>query len=511
MADRALSPLAILAKAVRDAADAEAVVEGGLRLSYGELGRAVSGFATQLRALESDGQRVAVMLGNSAAMVVACHAVAAAGATLVPLNPDYSASELEPILAKTRPAVIMTFACHAEDVHAAMEGAAASELLLLPDDGAAWLAAMVDAPGLVLPDPDAIALIQFTGGTTGMPKGVMLSHQAIAANIAQREAVLPTRWADERVLCVMPLFHSFASAMGLHLCANCAGSLHLLPRYRPEWVQDAIATQAITRLPAGPTLLRSLLGWEGFRPELFAGLRSVWSGSAPLPLDTLERWQAATGVPIYEGYGQTEAGPVLTYHGPGMVLKPRSVGPALPATSIRIEDVETRKALPPGVPGEIVAKGPQIMAGYLDDPATTSDTIVDGWLRTGDIGHLDEEGYLFITDRLKDMAIISGYNVYPREVDDALSSCPGVTLAATVAVPDAYRGEALWAFVEGTATDAELAAFCEARLARYKRPSAWLRPGVLPRTSVGKIDKVALRKMALERLGSVPAQDMRQG
>jgi long-chain acyl-CoA synthetase len=346
-----------------------------------------------------------------------------------------------------------------------------------------------------LPDPASTAVIQFTGGTTGRAKGVVLSHGAIAANIAQREAVLPTNWGDERIICMMPLFHSFAAAMGLHLAVNAAGCLHILPRYRPDWVIDTIVQERITRLPAGPTVFNSLLAFDGLRRDRVVSLRSAWSGSAPLSAETLRRWEAATGVPLYEGYGQSEAGPILTYHGPGMVLKQGSVGPALADTQIEIVDVETgTRTMPVGDSGEIRARGPQLMTGYLDDAPATAAALRDGWLMTGDIGRLDADGYLFIEDRKKDMAIIGGYNVYPREVDEVMMTCPGVAEAAAVGVPDAYRGELLWAFYAGEHVD--LAGWLATRLVKYKHPARIIRLDMLPKTAVGKIDKQALKRLA---------------
>ncbi len=496
-AETLASPVAILARAAERAPDAPALVAGALRLKYAGYAAAVAGFALQLSALGAGGQRVALMLGNSMPMAVGMFAVHAAGATLVPLNPDYSPRELAPVLAIARPAVIVCFAASAKRLRSALGDDFTGDLLVLPDSAETWLAALPSARGSpALPDPGSIALIQFTGGTTGVPKGVMLTHRALAANVAQREAVLPTLWTDERVLCAMPLFHSFASAMAHLLAPNCAGTMVLLPRYRPDLLQGAVVAERITRLPAGPTLLQSLLQWDGFDPASFASVRSVWSGSAPLPAETQRLWQAVTGIPVYEGYGQTEAGPVLTYHGPGMALKPMSVGPALPGTELRILDLAGGVPLQPGHTGEIAARGPQLMAGYLDDPAATHAAFRDGWLLTGDIGHLDSDGYLFITDRRKDMAIVGGYNVYPREVDEVLLQCPGVRAAAAVAVPDAYRGEAIWAYVEGEVGEAALAAHCEATLARYKRPVAWRFVQALPRTGVGKVDKVELRRLA---------------
>jgi long-chain acyl-CoA synthetase len=311
--------------------------------------------------------------------------------------------------------------------------------------------------------------------------------------------VLPTLFGDEQALCMMPMFHSFASAMCLNLAAYAAGTLVILPRYRPDWVIDAVEMHRVTRLPAGPTVFNSLLNFDGLARARVATLRCAYSGSAPLSADTLARWEARTGVPIFEGYGQSEAGPVLTYQGPSTPRKQGSVGPALPLTELRIVDPdEPGTALPPGQPGEIVARGPQIMRGYRSQLQASAEALSGGWLHTGDIGLLDEDGCLFITDRKKDMAIVGGFNVFPREIDEVLAAHPDVDMAATVGVPDSYRGEVIVAFVVGRATSEALERHCAEHLVRYKHPAAFIFVDRLPLTGVGKIDKQALKAMAHE-------------
>jgi long-chain acyl-CoA synthetase len=472
----------ILARAVAERPDAEALVCGKRTLRYGEYGHAVAAFAAELAGAGT----VVILLRNGIEICVAIQAAQAAGAAAAALNPDYSARELAPMLGDADPGVIVTHA----DLIDKLAGQTAR--IVVADD---LLDRLLDAPPCALPqpEPDSVAVVQFTGGTTGRPKGAMLTHRAVAANVAQRECALPTDFGDERVLCMMPLFHSFAAAMCLNLAAYAAGTLVILPRYRPDWVIEAVREHRITRLPAGPTVFNSLLAYDGFDAAAFASLRCAYSGSAPLPQETLARWEAATGVPVYEGFGQSEAGPVLTYHGPGMALKQGSVGPALPGTELRI-----------GTNGEILARGPQIMTGYLKQPGATAAALADGWLHTGDVGRIDVDGYVFIEDRLKDMAIVGGYNVYPREIDEVLMGCAGVVEAGAVGVPDAYRGEIVWAFFAGAAAAETVAAHCAANLVKYKRPATIRRLDHLPKTGVGKIDKVALRELARrERMADV--------
>ena len=493
----------MLAEATRAAGDATALVLNEERLTYAQYLRCVAGFAQALRRLGARGSRVALICSNSLDMPIATFAAHAAGAQAVPINPAYTARELEHILRDAEPAVLV----HDADVRATVEPIAAA--LRIPHrievGGAAGatLTRCRDDAALVLPEPlpspDDLASLQYTGGTTGLPKGVNITHAQMSVNISQREAALPTRPGDEAVLCMMPLFHVFAAAMCLHLAAYCRGRLVILPRYKPEAVLELIERERITRLPAGPTVFIGLLAHERFAGTDFSSLRTAYSGSAPLPEATLAQWLAATGTPILEGFGQTEAGPVLTYVREGAQLRPGSVGPALPLTEIQIVDVESgTRVLPVGEMGEVRARGPQIMSGYRNRPQETAEALRDGWLYTGDIGELDAEGWLYIRDRKKDMAIVGGYNVYPREVDEVLFAHADVKEAACAGVPDPYYGEAIRAYVvlkPGARAGAEdILAHCRANLARYKVPGRIYFLSELPRTTVGKIDRIALRR-----------------
>jgi long-chain acyl-CoA synthetase len=287
--------------------------------------------------------------------------------------------------------------------------------------------------------------------------------------------------------------------MCLHLSAFCAGKLVIVPRYRPDLVLDLIVSERITRLPAGPTVFIGLLAHEKFATTDFSSLRCAYSGSAPLAEETLRQWKARTGTAILEGFGQTEAGPVLTYVRDGGPLKVGSVGPALPLTDIEIVDADTgTKVLGVGEIGEIRARGPQIMSGYRNKPKETAEALRNGWLYTGDIGEFDADGYLYIRDRKKDMVIVGGYNVYPREVDEVLFSHPDVKEAASTGIADSYYGEKVCAFVvlkPGARADADsLIEHCKKNLAPYKVPAVIRLVDELPRTTVGKIDRLALRE-----------------
>jgi long-chain acyl-CoA synthetase len=490
----------MLAASAAEMPAAEALVFGERRLDYATYLACVAGFAHELEAVGARGGRVATLVGNSIDDCVAAFAALAAGAQHVPLNPLYTARELAPILEDAAPVVLVVdepLVAMAEPVarragvqHVIVVGVHARRLDV-------WRAGEVALPPP--PDPQSLALLQYTGGTSGHAKGVDLTHGAIAINVAQREALLPSRRAD-RILCVMPLSHAYGMAMGLLLAANCAGTLVILPRYRPDEVLAAIQRERIGVFPGSPTVFVGLMAHPGFARADWRSVHTCYSGAAPLAAATLERWRDAVGAPVYEGYGMTEAGPVLSFNPAGGTAKPGSVGVAVPLTDIEIVDVESgREVLPAGQCGEIRVRGPQCMRGYRNRPDETALARRDGWLYTGDIGELDADGYLFIRDRKKDMAIVGGYNVYPREVEEVLFGHPDVVEAAVVFMPDAYRGEVLVAHVvlrDGTLTDADaLLSHCRSNLAKYKVPTRVRLADTLPKTSVNKIDKNALRRL----------------
>jgi long-chain acyl-CoA synthetase len=483
--------------------NATALVCGPRNLSYTEYLRCVAGFAQELAVSGACGSRVALVCANSLDMPIAMFAAHAAGAQAVPINPTYTERELSYILEDADPAVIVYDTDVAEKIEPLAAALGIGHRVRIGGDGSRTLDGWRREADRQLPQPwpaaDALATLQYTGGTTGRPKGVNISHRQMAVNISQREAALPTRPGDERILCMMPLFHVFAVAMCLHLSAYCGGRLVIMPRYSADAVLDLIAAEKITRLPAGPTVFIGLLNHEKFAATDFSSLRTAYSGSAPLPEQTLRQWSAQTGTAILEGFGQTEAGPVLTYMREGSPLKVGSVGPGLPQTTIEIVDTETgTKVLSVGEIGEIRARGPQIMSGYRNRPKETAEALRDGYLYTGDLGELDADGYLYIRDRKKDMVIVGGYNVYPREVDEVLFTHPAVKEAASTGAPDEYYGETVRAFVvlnEGARIGSkELIDHCKNNLAPYKVPSQIYLLDVLPRTTVGKIDKLALRE-----------------
>ena len=304
---------------------------------------------------------------------------------------------------------------------------------------------------------------------------------------------MPTRRGEEVMLCMMPLFHVSAVAMCLHLSAFAAAHLVILPRYRPDWVLDAVPRYKATLMSAAPTIFHGLMGYDGFDKADLSSLRFCYSGAAPLPEMTLERWEKATGCVILEGYGMTEAGPVLAFNPVRGPRKLGSVGVAPPGAELQVMSITDRNRMAAfGETGEIRVRGPHVMAGYRNKPDLTRDCMTDdGWFYTGDLAQLDSDGYIFIRGRSSEVINVGGYGVYPREIEQVLLEHPAVSDAGVFGAPDSYYGEAVQAYVElkpGARFDeADLLEHCRANLVRYKVPSAIRAIDSLPKTRVGKL------------------------
>lgn len=495
----------MLADAAARAPGREALVAGAERLDYREYLRCVAGFGRELEERGLSGCRVALLMGNSIDICIAMFAIHAARAEAVPLNPIYTAGELLPMLRDAEATAILFDESLDEMVRAIAGELSIDNLFCIGGRQGRRLTqwrARTELTGLAaFPQGSDPATLQFTGGTTGRAKGACIGHRALAVNVSQREAVFRTREGVERMLCIMPLFHCYAVAMCLHAMAYRCGTLVILPRYHPAEVIAALTRERITLFGGSPTIFTGLLNYPGFAETDFSHLYLSSSGSAPLAGDVLRAWEQTTGTPILEGYGQSEAGPVIAFNPVDGARKPTSVGIALPGTQIQVVDAETGALVKEvGQKGEIRVSGPQIMSGYRNRPEENARTLRDGWLYTGDIGELDAQGYLYIRGRKKEMLIVSGYNVFPREIEEVLHSHPSVAEAAVVGRPNDYRGELPVAFIvpgaSGEADKAALGRYCAQRLAPYKMPVEYRRIDVLPKTALGKVDKAALEAMA---------------
>jgi long-chain acyl-CoA synthetase len=330
----------------------------------------------------------------------------------------------------------------------------------------------------------------------------MLTHRNLLANLRSLHGVVPVTEEDV-FLTVLPMFHAFAATVMFLEPLSLGATIVVEPRFTPDLVLRAMAEHRVT-LFAGVPAMFAVLAAAARPPADFSPWRLCISGGAPLPPAVLEAFEAKYGVPIFEGYGPTECGPVLTVNPPRGRRKIGSVGPAIPEVELRIVD-EAGRPLPPGEVGEIVARGPNVMQGYLGRPEETARVLRDGWYHTGDLGRVDEDGYWYIVDRKTDLILVGGLNVYPREVELALTGHPAVAEAAVIGVPDPVRGEAPRALVvlrDGQRVGAaELLRWCRQRLARYKVPRSIRFVPQLPKTATGKVLKADLRK-----LGASPGQ-----
>ena len=353
---------------------------------------------------------------------------------------------------------------------------------------------------------DDVAMYQYTGGTTGVSKGVMLTHGNLSKQVQQTEAWFPTfKKGEEIMLGALPFFHVFGLSVAMNFAIHMGWGDILVPKPQPESLLEAIGKFKPTFAPLVPTMYIGMLNDPKINSVSMTSIKGCFSGSAPLPLEVIKDFENKTGAVIVEGFGMTESTPV-THINPfaGGKRKVGSVGVPITDTECRILDLEDEtKEVPVGETGELLVKGPQVMKGYWNKPEETADTLTDGWLHTGDIAKMDEEGYFYIVDRKKDMILSGGLNVYPRDIEEILYENPKIQEAAAIGIPHPIRGEAIKAFIalkEGeTATQEEIIEYCAHKLAKFKLPTEVEFKKELPKTNVGKILKKDLRQEELEK------------
>ncbi len=355
--------------------------------------------------------------------------------------------------------------------------------------------------------PETLAVLQYTGGTTGVPKGAMLTHGNLLANIDQSLAMGRSHIEDgkEVVLTALPLYHIFAFTFNL-LCFYRLGARNILaPNPRPiQNLQRAFDNYPITWISGVNTLFNALLNEEWFTAFPPKQMKAAVAGGAALQHAIAERWEKVTGTRIAEGYGLTESSPVVSFNPLSDLQKPNSIGIPVPGTAVRLVD-DAGQSVPPGQSGELIVRGPQVMAGYWNHPDETARAIKDGWLYTGDVAVMDSDGYFKIVDRKKDMILVSGFNVYPNEVEDVIAAMDQVLEVGVIGVSDARTGESVRAYVvplvEGLTEDA-VRAHCRKYLTDYKLPKAIEFRRELPKTPIGKILRKNLRAEYLAQLGA---------
>jgi long-chain acyl-CoA synthetase len=441
------------------------------------------------------GDRVGLWLKNCPEFVPVLFGVLAAGGAVVPLNNFYKPHEVEYILKDAGVDLVIT--------DASMEEPTAALTALCPHLKV-WkiehLAALPAAGPVEYPNraENDLAIIIYTSGTTGRPKGAMLSHGNLLANVASCQKVLSAVDHD-RFVVLLPMFHSFMMTVGVLLPMSIGGSLIVIKTlHPPKNILLEIFKHGGTILPAIPQFFRSL-AQAGLPPN--QPLRICISGGAPLPGEILREFTAKMPVPLLEGYGLSEASPVVSMNPIKGPWKAGSIGIPIPGVEISVQD-ESGQMLPIGQTGEICVRGANVMLGYWNQPEETARTIRNGWLLTGDIGHGDPDGYFYITDRKKDMLLVNGINVYPREIEEIIYQFPGIKEAAVVGVPDPRKGEQPVAFVvaaDGSQIEEKaLLQHVRASLADYKVPRRVVVLPALPRNATGKVLKTTLRETALQ-------------
>jgi long-chain acyl-CoA synthetase len=526
----------IFLEAVRRYGDRDALESFGHRITYGELGTAARAVASWLQAQGlTKGDRVALMMPNVLAYPAASFGALIAGFTVVNVNPLYTVRELVHQLNDSGARVIVVLENFAHTVEAALPQTKLEKVVIArPGDLMGLKGAVVNlvsryvkkaVAAYKLPDavpfsrvlaegakrplapvtvsPDDVAFLQYTGGTTGVAKGATLLHRNVAANLMQIEAIihpfLDDR-ADRLMITAMPLYHIMAlTACGLFMCR--LGACQLLvanPRDIDGFVK-LLKTRPFTSLVLVNTLYNALLNHPDIASVDFSRLEFSSSGGMATQSAVAKRWKALTGKPIVEGYGLSETSPVVSSNFLTLEEFSGTIGYPVPSTDVSIRG-EDGKPVPIGEPGELCIKGPQVMAGYWNRPDETAKVMTaDGYFRSGDIAVMLPDGELKIVDRLKDMVLVSGFNVFPNEVEDVLVSHPGVLEAAVIGVPDAHSGEAVAAYVvrkDPTLTEEALRAFCRESLTAYKVPRTVTFRDTLPKTNVGKVLRRALRDEA---------------
>lgn len=535
---------ALFRQSVQNHAEAIALIFFGLEISYKQLGLYVNNLATALKDLGiQQGDRVALLLPNCPQYVMSYYAILSIGAVVVPVNPLSTEPELLHIFrdGRVRVAICLDLlagrlenareTCHAAGEHHLLEHTfytALNEFMPFPIKAlyrlsrkisreakarlphCVWFKTLIHKGTQLnltgnLDLHHDVALLIYTGGTTGKPKGIMLSHYSLIANATQGVAWVQMG-KEDRLLAVLPIFHGFGMSVCMNAPLIAGASCVLIPRFNVDDILKGIHRFHPTLFAGVPTMYIGLINHPRLAHYNLSSLRGCFVGAAPLAPEVKRQFEELTDSKLMEGYGLTEAVTALCANPYRGINKTGSIGIPFPDVTMSIRDIETGEVdLIPLEVGEIVLRGPDVMLGYNNRPEESASTLRDGWLYTGDMGYMDEDGYFFIVDRKKDLIISGGFNVYPREVEDVLYQHPAVMEASVIGIPDDYKGERVKAFITlrdgATVKEPEIISFCKQHLIPYKVPQQVEIRTELPMTAIGKILKRALR----EEDNSVPA------
>lgn len=482
--------------------NAPALIQNNRTTTYAQFRQWVDKWAVYLQSVGlKKGERVGLFSKNCSEFLAAYFAVIRAGGIVVPFNFQLAMPEVAYIVkdAGLRFLIARQPLPLAESLEAIQyDGTLCQITFEEMDDCVNW--DYVD-PGLE--ETDTCTII-FTSGTTGKPKGAMLNHKNLIQNTRDIHEVLET-YEGDRVLCVLPMFHCFAWTTSVSAPLYLGGCIVIEENYTLDQTVELIDTHKVQEFFGVPTMIQMFLTLPN--ADRLRSVRFFVSGGAPLPRKLADDFQEKFGKPVQEGYGLSEASPVVSVN-PPQKIKVGSIGRPLPSVETQIRDKEEH-IVPPGTIGELCVKGLNVMSGYLNRPLDTAEALRGGWLHTGDLAYEDEEGYIFIVDRLKDMIITAGENVYPREIEEVLYHHPAIQEVAVIGVPDQLRGQAIAAYVvlkEGrTATQPELRKFIRGKVANYKLPKYFGFLDQLPKNKTGKVLKTDLRRWGMERFNAADA------
>ena len=515
-----------LEEAVEKYGDNTALTRGEQKISYGELLDLTESFAAALyEAGVQKGDRVGLMLPNCPEYVVAFFGTMRIGATATQVNPIYVGRELTHIFDNSGTETVIVHSMMYEKAKAVQAATPLQRIICvgkpeggLKDGDAPFDEFLHSATGSVpeveIDPQEDLSSIQYTGGTTGISKGAMLTHANLLGGVKQTMDLLiddPAAFPENgKVIAVAPFFHIFGMTMVLLFGLRMGWNLLTVPRFQPDVVMEMIRDEEPVMLPGVATLFVALYNYPDMESYGLDKVMLYTSGGASVPLGLLRSFERRTGRAIWEGYGLSEGAPA-TFNTYLRGSVGGSIGIPIPGTDVKIMDIETgEEEMPAGEPGELILKGPQVMRGYWQMPEETANTLRDGWLYTGDIARMDDDGYLYIVDRKKEVINASGFKVYPREVEEVLYEHPEVVEGVAVGVPDEYRGETVKVFVvkkEGSSLKEEdLIAHCKDNLAPYKVPQLVEFREELPKSAVGKLLKRVLADEERKNAGFAPGE-----
>lgn len=478
-------------------------------VTYSDFNHKVDCFASALAANGvKTGDTVAILLENSPQFLIAFYGILRTGAVAVPMNPGYTENEIAYILSDCKAKAVVAVPSQKSNLSDLQEKLSHLELIIYTGSVDSCLSfdhllKQANQANPVFESPsfseDALAIILYTSGTTGHPKGAMLSHRNMASNAESTRAFLKIN-SEDRVIAVLPMFHVFCLTVCLNASILSAATILILPKFSPSKVFQTIRQHQATLFVGVPTMYNFMIHQPEPTAEDAASLRVCISGGSSMPVELLHKFESRFGVILLEGYGLSEASPVTAFNRMEEIRKPGSIGKDIPGVKNKVVDPDG-KEVPRGEVGELIVQGPNVMLGYYGQPESTALTLREGWLYTGDMAIMDEDGYIFIVDRKKDMIIVGGYNVYPREVEEVLYQHPFVLEAAVIGVPDQEYGERVKAYIVKKAEEVsvdDLFAFCQEKLVKYKVPREIEFLKELPKNRTGKILRKALKTTVLK-------------